>query len=266
MDWVWIRGLGRESRHWNDLPQWGAAQLDARIRSVDLPGFGQHTDKAAPLRLEDNVATVRRTEAPRGRRRIVLGHSLGGMVALAWALHFPEEIQGLVLVNTSLANLSSPQQRMRPDALGEIFRVLQIKDPAEREARILRLIANNEAARRAHHQHWAELAAVSTARRRDVLRQMVAAAGFMPQRQLLKQLGCTLPIQVLYGQGDRLVDPSCSLRLADALGCPVVGHPDAGHDIAIDAKTWFIEQLKRFQASIPLVADERSGAAGASKP
>ncbi len=250
MEWVWIRGLGRESRHWHDLPQQAEARLGASIHRIDLPGFGQHTGAASPLRLEDNVATARSGMGPHGHPRVVLGHSLGGMVALAWALHFPEEVRGLVLVNTSLANLSRPQERMRPDAFAEILRVLRVKDPAEREARILRLIANDEEARCLHYQHWAELAAASTARRRNVLRQMVAAACFMPRRQLLQQLGRTLPILVLYGKGDRLVDPSCSLRLADALGCAAAGHPSAGHDLAIDDPAWFMTQLEAFQTSL----------------
>jgi pimeloyl-ACP methyl ester carboxylesterase len=63
---------------------------------------------------------------------------MGGMVALEWALHHPLEVNGLVLINSSLGGISPFWRRLRPGALGPLARAL-IAGSAEREALIHRL-------------------------------------------------------------------------------------------------------------------------------
>lgn len=102
-DLVLIHGAGGNVRDFTfDLTK----RLTDRFRVIafDRPGFG-HTG-AAP------EAGVKRGESPREQARllqkaaeaigvtspIVLGHSFGGAVALAWALERPEETRALVLL------------------------------------------------------------------------------------------------------------------------------------------------------------------------
>jgi len=72
----------------------------ARVHAVDLPGHGD----SAPLRpwtLAGVVGALERTFERESRPLHVLGWSLGGLIALSWALAHPGRIARLVLVSTT---------------------------------------------------------------------------------------------------------------------------------------------------------------------
>ena len=48
------------------------------------------------------------------RKTIIIGHSMGGYVALAYAEKYPKEILGLCLMN-STANADSPERKINRD-------------------------------------------------------------------------------------------------------------------------------------------------------
>jgi pimeloyl-[acyl-carrier protein] methyl ester esterase len=70
-----------------------------RVHAVDLPGHG-HSDPLRPWTLEAVVEVLERRFANAGALS-VLGWSLGGAVALAWAHRMPARIERLVLVTTT---------------------------------------------------------------------------------------------------------------------------------------------------------------------
>jgi hypothetical protein len=45
-----------------------------------------------------------------------------------------------------------------------------------------------------------------------------------------------------------LVNSRCSLAIADAWHCALALHPDAGHDLPLDAPQWVIEQVRHWLA------------------
>ena len=70
-----------------------------RVIVIDRPGLG-YTDRIAPrgATLRQQAELLARAAAAVGATRpIVYGHSYGGAVALAWAVHRPSEISALVL-------------------------------------------------------------------------------------------------------------------------------------------------------------------------
>jgi pimeloyl-ACP methyl ester carboxylesterase len=75
--------------------------------ALDLPGHGRSTGQTRGL--DDHVAAVGATAAALCLgRSILVGHSLGGLVALACALAFPDKVAGLVLVTTGARLQVSP--------------------------------------------------------------------------------------------------------------------------------------------------------------
>jgi len=70
-----------------------------RVHAVDLPGHG-HSDPLRPWTLEAVVESLERRFANAGAVS-VLGWSLGGAVALAWAHRFPSRISRLLLVTAT---------------------------------------------------------------------------------------------------------------------------------------------------------------------
>jgi pimeloyl-ACP methyl ester carboxylesterase len=78
-----------------------------RVIAVDRPGHGwsERADGAAEASPQRQAAVLREILRKAGvERPIVLGHSWGGSVALAYALDYPQEIGGLLL----LAPLAAP--------------------------------------------------------------------------------------------------------------------------------------------------------------
>ncbi len=72
----------------------------ASIIAVDLPGHGATGFKGLTS-IEDYRETVRTVAGELGLERpFAMGHSMGGAVILDWAINYPEELAGLVLVAT----------------------------------------------------------------------------------------------------------------------------------------------------------------------
>jgi pimeloyl-ACP methyl ester carboxylesterase len=59
-----------------------------------------------------------------------------------------------------------------------------------------------------------------------------------------------VPALFLVGQGDRLVHPDCTRRLAKRYGAPLAEHPDAGHDLTTDAMEWVVGELLGFRQGL----------------
>ena len=82
------------------LPLLPALAASHRVHAVDLPGHG-YSEALRPWSIERCVDAL---EAAFGAGTVpltVLGWSLGGIVAMAWALRHPERIGKLVLVSTT---------------------------------------------------------------------------------------------------------------------------------------------------------------------
>ncbi|MCL4557937.1 MAG: alpha/beta hydrolase [Deltaproteobacteria bacterium] len=71
--------------------------------SFDLPGHGvsEKTGEYGPVPFSGIVSAFIRQQPFKGRRFILVGHSLGGMTAMQTALDNPDRIKALILIDTS---------------------------------------------------------------------------------------------------------------------------------------------------------------------
>jgi len=242
--WVLLRGLIRESRHWEQFPaQFQAAFPDDRVITLDLPGNGQLCEVRSPARVEEMVAHLRDSLSRQGLKPPfhVMALSLGAMVAVSWLHDYPGEVAGAVLMNTSVARFSPFWKRLRAQNYAQVLQALLTRDPVRKEAIILALSSNrlDEPARLALAQRWAGYASTHGVTRANALRQFYAAARFRAPAALPG----SVPLLVLNGGGDRMVDPSCSQALAKGWAVPLRVNPDAGHDLTLDAGEWVLEQV-----------------------
>ncbi|MDO8778412.1 MAG: alpha/beta hydrolase, partial [Burkholderiaceae bacterium] len=125
-NWILLRGLTRESRHWGDFgAQFQHALPGSQVLALDLPGNGVLSWQRSPLRVQDMVAHCRAELAQRGVNSPyrVLAMSLGAMVAVAWAETYPQELAAMVLINTSLRPFSAFYQRLRPANYAALLRL-----------------------------------------------------------------------------------------------------------------------------------------------
>src|SRR5262245_15672292 len=95
-----VHGAGSSSVVWIDVLRRIAP--GRRPIAPDLPGHGQSDpwhDEPSIEGYRDAVGTVCANLGV--RRAVLVGHSMGGAVALACALAWPERVAGLVLVNSA---------------------------------------------------------------------------------------------------------------------------------------------------------------------
>lgn len=97
---VLVHGLGNNgARDWDELIP--VLARNYRVVAFDLPGFG-HSSKGNELYSPENYSAFLRylmVEHVRARSYSLIGHSMGGAVALRYAALYPQEVTALVLVD-----------------------------------------------------------------------------------------------------------------------------------------------------------------------
>ena len=86
-----------------------------RIITIDLLGHGETESLGYVQTMEDNADVVHEVLSKlKIRKAILVGHSMGGYVALAFAELYPEKMKGLVLLN-STSKEDSPERKKNRD-------------------------------------------------------------------------------------------------------------------------------------------------------
>ena len=234
-----IRGLSRESRHWGNFLDVFSQKFKVKVKPIELPGVGYRYKEKCPNQIADIVDDLRKnfhdTDQPIG----IISISMGGMIALDWAHRFPKEISHLCLINSSASNLSSINERLTWKAIGTIPSLLFMKDLFSREKKILELTCQNRESINATAKLYAEYANEFPVSKKNFFNQLHAASVFKVPNKLS---GCNLVI--LNSENDQLVNPLCSLRLAENFQVELFTNKKAGHDLVYDDPAWIIEVLK----------------------
>lgn len=253
--WILLRGLMRDRRHWGDFPARFQAQFPgARLLTPDLPGNGLRHQEASPARVEAMAEHFREDLRRQGIAPPyrLFAMSLGAMVAVAWSSAHPEEIESCVLVNTSLRPISPFHHRLRPVAYPLLLRLaLGSPHPRAAEQAVLELTSRHTERTGAVLDDWSTWRRSHPVSRANGLRQLGAAIRF---RAPATKPG--VPLLLLNGAGDRLVDPRCSQALAALWQVPLRVHPSAGHDLPLDDADWVVQQIsdwERQRAAKPAV-------------
>ena len=239
--WLLLRGLSRESAHWGDFPSLLRMRLPhAEIATLDLPGTGAHYRELSPSTLTDITDSLRAQAAREGLLKqplTLLGLSLGGMVAWDWASRYPHDVCGVVLINSSFANLSPFYRRLRWQSYANVFNVLGQRDVCQRERAILQWVINRRDLDEAVAQAWAQIQSRHPVSMRTTVNQLVAAARYIADQKP------SSPVLLLNSAGDRLVDPACSQAISEHWQLPLMTHPWSGHDLPLDDGNWVAERL-----------------------
>mgnify|MGYP000870011263 FL=1 len=97
---VLLHGFLENQTMWQDLvPE---LSKKYRIITIDLLGHGETECLGYVHSMEDNAEIVQAVLSKlRIRKAVFVGHSMGGYVALAYAELYPENVRGLVLLNST---------------------------------------------------------------------------------------------------------------------------------------------------------------------
>ncbi|HYD62781.1 MAG TPA: alpha/beta hydrolase [Noviherbaspirillum sp.] len=247
--WIFLRGLMRESRHWGAFPeQFRRYAGGAQLLLPDLAGNGRLHAQRSPACVQDMVEHYRAAVTAQGLQPPyhLLALSLGAMMAIEWAQRYPDELAGCVLMNTSLRPFSPFYRRLRWQNYPVLVRLATAgRDVQTRERIVLRLTSNRGGAHMQTLRAWIAYQRECPVSRANAMRQLLAAASYRAPGSSPR-----VPMLVLASAGDRLVDPSCSHRLAEAWGCSFAMHPDAGHDLALDDGEWVAAQVRDWLGQI----------------
>jgi pimeloyl-[acyl-carrier protein] methyl ester esterase len=245
MHFILLRGLAREAAHWLEFPETLRRQLDdkCQVHCIDFPGCGKyHTapalDSVSAMTDHARRELATRIEQPATSPIYLLGISMGGMVALDWAQRFPQELQGLVLINSSASNQPF-WWRLRPRAWLTMLLALLLP-PDQREALVLRNVSNHTVDYQQRLQQWLAIQRQHPITRNTIITMLRAAARFIPQ---------ITPFHnglILASDNDRLVSVNASSALAQRFHWPLHIHPDAGHDLPMDDAHWVAMQIAQW--------------------
>lgn len=245
--WILLRGLMRETRHWGNFPRLLQNAIGAQqVVTLDFPGngslFSQNSFGSVP-----EMANYCRTYLLQSGIQPpyhVLALSLGAMVAVEWCEQHPNDFARLVLINTSLAPHNPFYHRLRPENYPALFRFLFSGSVIRRERLILRLTSTLPRTSQQQDsllEQWETYAREYPVSRANILRQLRAAITYRA-----KPAPPPIPLLLLGGQQDSLVNVQCSLRLAKRWRVPIKVHPTAGHDLPLDDGEWVTRQIKQW--------------------
>ena len=185
-----------------------------------------------------------------GRPLHLLAMSLGAMVAIAWAQRHPGELarhgadqhqcaaaQSLLAAPAAARLAGAAAQPARPDVAARA----RSSHPGADQPHRGRLARREGAAGR-----LGRLAAGLASAPQQ------CCADCWPPRFHAPEQAPPVPLLLLAGAGDRLVDPACSRRLARTWQVPLLEHAQAGHDLPLDDPDWVAHQASLFSAGQPL--------------
>ncbi len=233
---VLIHGAGGSLRHFTHTLTDALAETD-RVIAVDRPGAGYSAPPALDaLTLSRQADFLRRGLAALDvRNPVLVGHSFGGSVALAYALDHPDDVAALVLLAPGAYPFTpkppAPQQPVT-SALARKLLAWTVLGPAVESARDQIAGAVFSPQTPPSDFNSAGGAALAT-RPEQLLAALTEQATYQEDlgAQAARYGALTLPITVLFGERDAVGDAATHadpLAAAAARAC-VVRLPTAGH-------------------------------------
>ncbi len=227
---VCVHGAGASSVVWMDSVRRLAPQR--RIVAIDLPGHGQSDRWHTPAEVtvehyRDAVGTVCATLGI--SEAVLVGHSLGGQVAMACAAAWPEKVAGLVLVASSV-ELSVPPTIMHA-----------IRTDFAHVHELLRPLLWSPATPVELVERWTGLLSAADAEVTEA--DFRAAAAFAAP--LLPSLP-SLPSLVIGGEDDLLAPPAAQRALGKRLGTVPVLLPRTAHLPMLEDPAGYFAALESF--------------------
>lgn len=241
---VFLHGIGGDRRAFDgQLERFGSG---ARVLAWDMPGYGE-SPPLDPMTFAGLAESLLALLDARGvERAVVVGHSMGGMVAQELVARRPERVAALVLYSTSPA-FGGPAGDWQRRFLAERLRPLdEGKTPADIAAELIAGMVGEGADPRGLERALACMSSVPAATYRAALHCLVT----FDRRGSLAAIRC--PTLALAGERDRVASPAVVERMARAI--PAAIHrvlPGAGHLAHLERPALFDAEIAAFLDALP---------------
>jgi len=230
-------------------------QIDAfrstyRVIAPDLRGFGNSETQPGPTTMAqyaEDVSTLLLQQLTTGPV-VLVGHSMGGYVALAFARQFPEMLRGLVLVSTK-AGADTAEAAAGRRAMAERVKAEGAQVVIDAMAPKM-LAAGKEDARMVEQARGF----MASSKPEGVIGALLGMAERPDATAQLAEIA--VPTLVITGADDTVIPPEESEKLAQAIrGAQLKVIPQAGHLVAFEKPDEFNRILKKWlsQANLPSV-------------
>ena len=234
-----VHGLGASGRYWRLVAE--RLSGDLRIIAPDLLGFGRSPWPDIDYRVEDHLdaldGLLSRPELE-DRLPVLVGHSLGAILALAWAARQPDRFAGLALIG--LPCYRSPEEARRhvaglsplayatvatPRVGAAICAVMCFGRPLWRLVvpLVLRGVPPDVARDGVLHT-WRSYS--------GTLRHCILDVSVAELADRVASSG--LPVRLLHGELDQEAPPDTVMELAERRAWPVELIPGVGHALPIE--------------------------------
>lgn len=244
-----VHGFGADKDNWTRVA--GRLTSHYRVIAVDLPGFG---DSGKPIdrryRIQDQVENLHAIIQAFGLKTLHLGgSSMGGQIVASYAARYPQAVRSLWLLAPLGVATAKPSEmfqeieRMGPGArmplisrtpedFRAVFDLMFVKPPMELSAAMPYLADRAVANHKLHERIYQELRDES-----------------IPLENLMG--GSPVPARIVWGEQDRVLDPSGAKILATLMPkSSVFLVPDAGHLPMIERPRLVAKDYLKFRASL----------------
>lgn len=231
---VLISGLGYPLWQWHKMVPFLAEHF--QVVTFDNRGVGQSDKPAGPYTAQMLAAdTAGLLDALDIENAIIAGHSMGGFIAQAMALDFPQKVKKLILCSTNFGgphHVPVTAEAMKvlidvtSDALTRLKNGLVISTApgwAEKNPEMI--------------EAWIQWRVANPIEPAPYQAQLAIGLGLMTEAAAFenKLLRLNVPTLILFGAHDKVVPPENTSLLAEKIsGSKVVILPDAGHFFPIE--------------------------------
>ena len=264
---VLVHGLGGSCENW--LAVGGALAEHARVLAPDLPGFGRTPPAGRETTVTDSQRSLHRfLQVAVGQPAVLVGNSMGGLVAMMQAASEPASVAGLVLVAPAQPQVRGARPDLAVQALFAIYLVPGVAGwflrtraarlgPEGLVAELLRLLCTDGSrvpsdVQRAHvalvrerieSMPWANDVFLSATR-------SMLALMLRPSRYHAIVDRIAAPTLLIHGRGDRLVPLAGSQALVRRKRDWALDvFDDIGHVPQLEAPARFVETVLRWLGS-----------------
>jgi 3-oxoadipate enol-lactonase len=195
-----------------------------RLVAWDMPGYGDSAPLAEMTWENLAAAAVALLDELAAEQAVVLGHSMGGMVAQELVPRHPDRLEGLILFATSAAfggKDDSFKHKFLADRLAPLEKELT---PADFADQVVGAMVTDDTPQAVRDQAVASMASVPSATYRQALNVIVT----FDQRASLGSISC--PVLMLAAECDALAPPWTMQTMAEKVpGARFECLPDVGH-------------------------------------
>lgn len=231
---VLISGLGYSSWQWHKMVPLLAEKF--QVITFDNRGVGQSDKPAGPytagMLAQDTVGLL---DALKIEKAVIVGHSMGGFIAQAVALDFPQRLEKLILCST---NFGGPNHApITPEAMKVLTDVTSDALTRFKNGLAVSTAPGWSEKNPAMIEEWIQWRVANPIEPVHYQAQMAIGLGLLPEAAAFenKLPRLNVPTLILFGAHDKVVPSANADLLAQKIaGSTVVIFPDAGHFFPIE--------------------------------